>query len=221
MSILQEYQSIKSRMKNGEFEAIEEYLKTHPERSLSDLYYNEERYKEFYFWWKRKNPPENKQEEIDKVGLIAIDTDANVQVYVDGSYNKENDTTGAGIVIVINDQKLYKKSFIVPTEKGHSWNIDGECHATLEALRICSGKSLIEDTVIIARNITINYDYMGIEKWITREWKIKSKIAKEYSKEFNELVKAHNINVTFNKIKAHSGDKHNEMADGLAREATI
>jgi len=48
MSILQEYESIRNRMKKGEFEAIEKYLHTHPSILLSDLYYNEQRYGEFY-----------------------------------------------------------------------------------------------------------------------------------------------------------------------------
>jgi ribonuclease HI len=61
---------------------------------------------------------------------------------------------------------------------------------------------------------------MGIEKWATREWKAKSDISKLYIKEFDKLIDKHNINVSFNKIKAHTGDKYNEIADGLAYGAT-
>jgi len=62
---------------------------------------------------------------------------------------------------------------------------------------------------------------MGIEKWITGEWKVKSKIAKVYLKEFRKLAQENDIKIYFNKIKAHTGDKFNEIADALAKEATI
>lgn len=138
-----------------------------------------------------------------------------VQIYVDGSYNKDNNLTSGGVVILYNE-KIYKKAFLVPTEEDHSWNIDGECNAVLEALRICAGETDIEGVKIMARDIVINYDYLGIEKWANQEWKVKSKIAKLYVKEFNALVSKYKFNITFNKVKAHTGDQYNEMADSLA-----
>lgn len=51
MSILQEYEKIKSYLRKGEFEAIERYLALHPELFLSDIYYNLEEYKKFDEWW--------------------------------------------------------------------------------------------------------------------------------------------------------------------------
>ena len=224
MSILQEYESIRSRLKPGEFEAMERYLALHPELFISDIYYNEERYKEFFLWWTE----ETKEIVVAVINTTPIDwskwekyyaDQTTVQVYVDGSYNKDNNLTGAGIVIIYKD-KVYKKSFVVPTEEDHSWNIDGECHATLKALEICSGEELIEDTKIIAKNININYDYLGIEKWIDGEWKIKSKISRFYSSEFKKIVNRNDLKVTFNKIKSHSGDQYNDIADGLAKDAS-
>lgn len=138
-----------------------------------------------------------------------------IQVYVDGSYNRITNLTGAGVVVLYND-KVYKKAFLVETEEEHSWNIDGECHAVLEALRICTGEVLIDDVKIEEKNITINYDYLGIEKWATREWKIKSKIARLYIKEYDDLVSKYKLNIKFNKVKSHSGDLYNDMVDGLA-----
>lgn len=214
MSILQEYESIRKRLKPGEYEAIERYLDTNPDLFLSDIYYKEEEYKKFFDWWK------NEEKQTVEKTVEELKIDENIQVYVDGSYNKDNNLTGAGVVVIYKNN-IYKKSFVVATEEGHSWNIDGECYAALEALKICSGEVPIEDTKIIAKNITINYDYMGIEKWITKEWKTKSAIARVYSSEFGKLVEKHNMNVSFNKIKAHTGDEYNEIADGLARKATL
>lgn len=212
MSILQEYESIRKRLKPGEFDAIERYLEKNSNLLLSDIYYKEEEYNKFFIWWQNESEQKTKEQKT-------LWTEENVQVYVDGSYNKEKNLTGAGVVIILGGQ-VYKKSFVVKTEEGHSWNIDGECHATLEALKICSGETTIEDITISAKNITINYDYMGIEKWATREWKAKSEISKLYTKRFDALVSKYDINVSFNKIKAHTGDEYNEIADGLAYSAT-
>ena len=206
MSILQEYESIRSRLKPGESEAIENYLGLHPELFISDIYYREEVYCDFAKWW-----------ESSKVIEPNLDS---VEIYVDGSYSKDTDLTGSGIVIKANGI-IYKKSFVVPTEDDHSWNIDGECHAVLESLKICGGESGIENKTINSRNITINYDYLGIEKWATGEWKAKSKIAKLYAEEFKKLINKYNFSVTFNKVKAHSGDQYNDIADGLAKEVVV
>lgn len=148
------------------------------------------------------------------VGEVETNDDA-IHVYVDGSYNKDNNLTGAGVVVLSNG-KIYKKGFLVETEEEHSWNIDGECHAVLEALKICSGEVEIEDIVLEHKNIIINYDYAGIEKWANREWKAKSKIARHYVQEFDKLVAKYKFNIVFNKVKAHSGDQFNDIADGLA-----
>jgi len=105
MSILQEYESIRSRLKPGESEAIENYLGLHPELFISDIYYREEVYCDFAKWW-----------ESSKVIEPNLDS---VEIYVDGSYSKDTDLTGSGIVIIANGI-IYKKSFMVPTEDNHS-----------------------------------------------------------------------------------------------------
>jgi ribonuclease HI len=53
--------------------------------------------------------------------------------------------------------------------------------------------------------------------WATNKWKAESKIAtnyKSYAKNKLNLVK-------FKKVKAHSGDEFNELADELAKESIL
>lgn len=147
-------------------------------------------------------------------------TKRSVHAYVDGSYDRDSDRIGAGIAILYCGN-IYTKSFEVPPQLGHAWNIDGECHATIEALRICTGEIDIQDVNIKETDITLNYDYEGIEKWANRKWKIKSNIAKFYVREFDRLVSKYKLNITFNKIKAHSGNPYNDIADSLAKEAIM
>ena len=57
MSILQDYQEIKARLRKGEFDAIEKYLELHPELFLSDIYYNSDENVLFQKWWADNGGP--------------------------------------------------------------------------------------------------------------------------------------------------------------------
>ena len=67
------------------------------------------------------------------------------------------------------------------------------------------------------RAIKICYDYMGIEKWATGAWKTNNVLTQKYA----EFMKGRRkfIEISFQKIKAHSGDCYNEQADRLAKQA--
>ena len=65
--------------------------------------------------------------------------------------------------------------------------------------------------------IEIRYDYEGIAKWITGEWKAKNELTKKYVVAMNEWKKS--IQISFYKVVAHSNNKYNDMADALAKSA--
>nr|WP_242850039.1 type II toxin-antitoxin system RnlA family toxin [Clostridium polynesiense] len=67
------------------------------------------------------------------------------------------------------------------------------------------------------KNIIIRHDYEGISKWFNGEWKAKNTIVKIYCEFMNEYKGK--INISFEKVDAHSGDKYNEKADRLAKSA--
>ena len=66
-------------------------------------------------------------------------------------------------------------------------------------------------------NLSIYYDYMGISKWCTGEWKANKKGTIAYRDYYNKIKTK--VNVQFEKVKGHSGDKYNDMADMLAKKA--
>lgn len=51
MSILQEYEEIRKSITPRENKMIEEFLKSHPQYLLSDIYYNSKVHQKFQNWW--------------------------------------------------------------------------------------------------------------------------------------------------------------------------
>ena len=61
------------------------------------------------------------------------------------------------------------------------------------------------------------FDYEGIEKWASGEWKANKALTKFYS---GYIAAAKNvIKIEFEHVKAHTGIDGNEEADRLAKEA--
>lgn len=140
--------------------------------------------------------------------------DREVIAFVDGSHSLDADGKekySFGVLLLTNESEdsLYK-AFIDKTYMD-SRNIAGEIEGVKQAIlwAIESNK----------QRIKIFYDYEGIEKWATKEWKSKVKISQEYSKFFDEKSKL--INIEFEHVKAHSGIVYNEKADELAKRALL
>ena len=58
---------------------------------------------------------------------------------------------------------------------------------------------------------------MGIAKWCTGEWKTNKDGTIAYKKFYDKIRKK--VDITFEKVKGHSGDKYNDLADKLAKKA--
>ncbi|SFC21591.1 ribonuclease HI [Alkalibacterium subtropicum] len=130
--------------------------------------------------------------------------------YVDGSFNKRTKTYSYGVVLLINDTVLAELSNSAKDPKyAESFQIAGECFGALNAIRWA-----IENNY---KDITIYYDYLGIEMWATGQWKANKTVSQDYIKFFQAYQKK--INVSFVKVKAHTGVLYNERADELAKQA--
>lgn len=131
--------------------------------------------------------------------------------YVDGSFNNKEKVAGYGLVLVRNDQVIFKDlGAFRSMEMNESKNVFGEIRGALKAVELAIANDF--------KDITIVYDYMGIECWAKGEWKANKVLTKDYKEFMQRYMKK--INIKFKKVKAHSGeDKYNDMADLLAKRA--
>lgn len=131
-----------------------------------------------------------------------------IQIYTDGSYSEKFNVYSWAFVAVIEDKIRWKKSGVVDDSAYvGSRNVSGEIVAVLQGVDYAIYKGY--------KHVEICYDYIGLEKWFNGDWKTKSQISSAYV--YILKNKAKKISISFKKIKAHSGNYFNEMADKLAK----
>lgn len=129
--------------------------------------------------------------------------------YVDGSYNISTKEFGYGVVMFHNGKELHmSKSFSDP-DMASMRNVAGEIFGSMAAMEYAINNNIT--------NLSIYYDYMGISKWCTGEWKANKNGTIAYRDYYNSIK--NKLTVEFKKVKGHSGDKYNDMADMLAKKA--
>ncbi|MCR4989964.1 MAG: reverse transcriptase-like protein [Lachnospiraceae bacterium] len=138
------------------------------------------------------------------------ENDDSVHIYVDGSYNKETEEYAYGMVVLNKDGSVeeFSDRFSDPELKS-MWNVAGEIMGACAAMQYALDYKI--------PSITIFHDYEGISKWPLGEWKTKKEGTRAYVNFYNEARKT--VSIKFIKVTGHSGDKYNDMADKLAREA--
>lgn len=136
---------------------------------------------------------------------------SDIIAYVDGSYDNEKKLFSYGVVIIIGKDEFYlsQKFDNSDPEMLDMRNVAGEIAGARKAMEYC-----IEHGY---SSIDIYHDYEGIAKWCNGEWQANKAKTQEY-KNFFESIKDI-ISVRFFKVKGHSGDKYNDLADKLAKNA--
>lgn len=140
---------------------------------------------------------------------LTIDDESILKAYVDGSFEKTKSMYGSGIVILFNnkEERFYfagKDEMLLNMR-----NVAGEIKASEFAMKYALDNNYKE--------INIYYDYEGIEKWCTGAWQAKKDGTKAYKKFYDSI--ADEMKVNFIKVRAHTGDTYNEVADKLAKKA--
>lgn len=128
-------------------------------------------------------------------------------IYVDGSYNMIKNLGGYGLVITKDDKILYEEQRTLYGTGLSMRNVYGEIVGACRAVELAHKYNIDK--------ITIAYDYEGIEKWATGQWKRKNDYTKKYYEYMKTMRKI--IDINFLKIKAHSKNIFNDKADELAK----
>ena len=129
--------------------------------------------------------------------------------YVDGSFDVKTKRYSYGMVIMYNGRETTENEAFDDESLADMRNVAGEIEGSKAAMLWCIEHAVAE--------LDLFYDYAGIEKWCTGEWKTNKPGTIAY-KEFYDWAKDR-VSVSFIKVKGHSGDKYNDMADKLAKEA--
>ncbi len=132
-----------------------------------------------------------------------------VTAYVDGSYDKNTGVYGYGVVLLNEDGTDADEMLNgFGKDKDGVWNVAGEIEGAMKAIEYATRKGY--DAVHIC------YDYEGIEAWATHKWRAKKDITRLYVSFIEEY--SQHIDITFEKVEAHTGVKFNEAADKLAKD---
>lgn len=130
--------------------------------------------------------------------------------YVDGSFRQGYRLYGYGVVFIRDGEVLETLSGCGKKDKYVSMrNVAGEVLGAVKAIdwAVSRGYQVLH----------IHYDYDGIEKWATGKWKRNNELTQGYHEYFK--ARQSTLRVVFHKVTGHSGDKYNDMADGLAKKA--
>lgn len=151
-------------------------------------------------------------EELLEFRKINLD-EVPIYSFVDGSYNSTTNVYGCGGFLVDKSSGEEKRYVI----QGHDNEED------MVAMRNISGelmgsKMAIEKAIELGLpEITILYDYMGIEMWAKGMWD-RTRTGTIAYYEYCESIKD-SIQLHFVKVEGHTGIPGNEEADKLAKES--
>lgn len=137
-----------------------------------------------------------------------------VRAYVDGSYDSASGRFSCGVVIVETDadgnsETTEINSVFDDEEAAQQRNVAGEIMGSKLAIDWCRANGV--------KAVEIYHDYEGIGAWADRKWKANNPLTQGYRDFVEEARKS--MDIRFVKVKAHAGNKYNELADKLAKKA--
>ena len=139
-----------------------------------------------------------------------IDTEEGALVaYVDGSYHAEDRLFSYGMVILDGKEELTFCQMFCDEELAAMRNVAGEIKGAEAAM-----KYALEHQY---KKLYLYHDYEGIARWCQGTWKAGKEGTKAYKAYYDSI--SDKLEVVFVKVAAHTGNKYNEMADKLAKQA--
>lgn len=148
---------------------------------------------------------------------------ARIRVYTDGACSGNPGPGGWGAVVLLDKEQIKLFGYEKQTTNNRM-----ELMATLKALEFilrehkCKHIDIYSDSAYVVNSVKQKW----ILKWLKNGWKnskgddVKNKDLWEQLIHFlYSIAKDKNTKINMIKVKGHSGDKYNELADELARSA--
>ncbi len=129
--------------------------------------------------------------------------------YVDGSYDAMTNAFSYGMVLFYEGKELHFSKKYIDLDLAEMNNVAGEIKGAEAAMQYCIDNNI--------SSVTIYHDYEGIAKWCNGEWKAKKSGTIAYVNYYKQV--STKVHIFFEKVKGHSGNKYNELADKLAKQA--
>lgn len=129
--------------------------------------------------------------------------------YVDGSYDVKSGCYSYGVVMLHDSRELHFKKRFTPNFISPMRNVAGEISGSVCAIQYASVNGV--------KTLYIYHDYSGIAQWALGNWSA-NKPGTQLYRDFCHAA-MQKMDIHFVKVKGHSGDQYNEIADTLAREA--
>lgn len=140
---------------------------------------------------------------------IPVTDEKNAVAYVDGSYNNVTKEFSYGVVMFHNGEEKHFSEKVDDIKMAEMRNVAGEIKGAECAMRYA-----IENN---CETLVIYHDYEGIAKWCTGAWKANKEGTIAYKEYYDQINSS--LAIEFRKVKGHSGDRYNDVADRLAKSA--
>lgn len=132
--------------------------------------------------------------------------------YVDGSFDGYSKTYGFGGFIIYEENG--KECVRVVQGAGNNPEMSKMRNVAGE---ISGAMRIVEEAIYLGlEEITLYYDYAGIENWVTGVWSCNKYETSQYVSFMRESSKQ--IRIHFHKVAGHSGDTGNDIVDTIAKE---
>lgn len=143
---------------------------------------------------------------------LAVDqlADGEMVAYVDGSFHLAKRMFAFGAVIFYNGQQYEFAGSDDDGQLVEMRNVAGEIRGAERAMAFALEQG--------AQVLHIYHDYEGIARWCTGAWQAKKPGTQRY-RQFYQQALQKGLTIYFHKVKGHSGDAYNELADRLAKGA--
>ncbi len=162
------------------------------------------------YLWGETNGAEASAKQQTAEAAEPMPAEGEMVAYVDGSFHLQKRMFAYGAVIFYNDKEYRFAGSDADAELAEMRNVAGEIRGAEKAMAFALEQG--------AKVLHIYHDYEGIARWCTGEWQAKKTGTQQY-RDFYKNARQQGLAVHFHKVKGHSGDKYNDLADKLAKEA--